>query len=48
LSSLVVVLVPLVLGIWVGSATNFVVGILVFFGASWVLGMMWQKDRGQW
>lgn len=45
--SIVVVVVPLVLAFWVGSATNFFVGLVVWFVSSWVLGMMWQRSRGQ-
>lgn len=45
--SIVVVAVPLILGFWVGGATNVFVGIVVWFAASWVLGMMWQASRGR-
>lgn len=46
--SIVVVVVPLVLGFLVGNSQGFLWGFVTFFAASWVLGVMWQKSRGQW
>ena len=43
--ALVVVAVPLWLAFTVGGSTNFFAGLVTWFVASWVLGMIYQAVR---
>jgi hypothetical protein len=45
--SIVVVVVPLVLGFWIGGQTNVFVGVAVWFGSSWILGMIQRASRAR-
>ena len=43
--ALIVVVVPLWIAFTVGASTNFFVGLVTWFVASWVLGMIYQSVR---
>jgi len=43
--ALIVVAAPIWLGFTVGGSTNFILGLVTWFVASWVLGMMYQAVR---